>query len=525
MDANILAGLVKALRKDVTTAGISTGTGLNFFYLEPQAKNIYPVFYPVLASTPRVNPMFNGMKVGGTATNWKAIVAIDQGGYPAISEGNRNAFMNITERNYASAYKYLGKDTEVSYQAQQTGLGYDDNVALAQFSMLNALLNAEEQMLIFGNSGPSSVGGNGFALGTTPTPVLAQVTTSVTGQLPASAQNYVYAVALTGWGVTLAGATGGFSASITGVTLPFVRQNADGSQDLINGGTGVVSAVSNSVVTDSSHTAITVTVAPVVGAMGYAFYISSNASPTTGNAYFAGIFSTSVAVLTVYNTANQLATAISPTSGLGLTTDNSYNVLDFDGITTWNFGTYGSTQPAYIKDLAGAGFTSNGDGTIKEFEAAADYLWSNYKMGIDAIYLGGTLIQAASRAILTSSTGPGAQRLIIDRDGTGATTGGQIVAEYNWKYSGTATRKVVSLMAHPWLPQGVVWFHVTRNPYPAAGGAIPAVWRVISLEDHFSIKWPPRRLQHELGVYCFETVEAYIPFSGGLLTSVGNFVN
>lgn len=517
MDNNILAGLVKALRKDTSTQGISTGTGLNFFYLEPQAKNIYPVFYPVLASTPRVNPMFGGMKVGGTATNWKAIVAIDVGGYPAISEGNRNAFMNITERNYASTYKYLGKDTEVSYQAQQTGLGFDDNVALAQFSMLNALLNDEERMLIFGNSGPASVGGNGFALGTTPTPTVAQVSTSATGQLPASSYNAVFVVALTGWGVTL--------ATSTGVTLPFIRQNADGSQDLINGGTGVISLVSGNAVSDSSHTAITVTVAPVVGAMGYAVYLSQNAAPTTANAYFAGTFSTSVFVVTSYNTANQLANATNPQSGLGLTTDNSYNTLDFDGITTWNFGTYGSTQPAYIKDYAGAGFTSNGDGTIAEFEAAADYLWTNFRIGIDRIYLGGTLIQAASRAVLTSSSGPGAQRLIIDRDGTGATTGGQIVTEYNWKYSGTAQRKTVPMMAHPWLPQGVVWFDLVVNPYPAAGAAIPAVRRIVSLEDHFSIKWPPRRLQHELGVYCFETLQHYIPFGGAILTSLANKVN
>ena len=65
--------LINALQKDATTTGIGIGTGLNFYHLEPQAKNIYPVFYPLLATIPRANPMFNGMKVGGTAINWKAI--------------------------------------------------------------------------------------------------------------------------------------------------------------------------------------------------------------------------------------------------------------------------------------------------------------------------------------------------------------------------------------------------------------------------------------------------------------------
>ncbi len=50
----------------------------------------------------------------------------------------------------------------------------------------------------------------------------------------------------------------------------------------------------------------------------------------------------------------------------------------------------------------------------------------------------------------------------------------------------------------------------------------PAVRRIATLEDHFSIKWPYRRLQHEVGVYCFETLQHYLPFSIGILTGVGN---
>lgn len=508
--------LIKGLRKDTTTAGIGTGTGLNFYYLEQKAKNIYPVFYPVLASTPRVNPMFNGTKVGGTAVNWKAIVGIDQGGYPAVSEGNRNAFMNVTERNYSSPFKYLGKDTEVSFQAQQTGMGFDDNIALSQLSLLNALLNDEERMLLYGNSGPANVGGNGYALGTTPTPVISQ--SNVAGaNVAASAQNYVFAVALTPWGVQL--------ASSTGVKLPFTRPNADGSTDLINGGTGVISAVSNSVATDGTHKSITVAVTPVVGAAGYAFYLNQAANTKAG-AYFVGVSSYPGIVITATPpTTNQQANATDSSSSKDLTTDNSYNVLDFDGILTWHFGTAGASQPAYLADLNGAGFTSNGDGSIKEFETAADYMWNQYKTTPDKIYVGGNLIQAISKAILTSSSGAGAQRIMFQSDDAGRLVGGTKISQYRWKYSNTAAPKVVDVVTHPWLPAGVVLFDITTNPYPAAGNAIPAVRRVVSLEDHFSIKWPYRRLQHELGVYCFETLEHYLPFAGGVLTGCANVVN
>jgi hypothetical protein len=70
-----------------------------------------------------------------------------------------------------------------------------------------------------------------------------------------------------------------------------------------------------------------------------------------------------------------------------------------------------------------------------------------------------------------------------------------------------------------------VLFDLVVNPYPAAGGDIPAVRRIVSLEDHFSIKWPYRKLQHELGVYCFETLEHYIPFGMGLYSGFSNTVN
>lgn len=517
-----LAMLKGYLRKDNTTAGISTATGLNYFYLEPQAKNIYPVFYPVLASTARVNPMFNGQRVGGTSVNWKAIVGIDAGGYPAVSEGNRNAYMNITERDYASSFKFLGKDTEVSFQAQQSGMGFDDNVALAQLSMLNALLNDEERMLLYGNSGPSSNGGsNGYKLGTTPTP--GTPTTATTGgSIPNSANNAVFCVALTPWGVQM--------ATATGVTLPFLRTNADGSTDTINGGTAVISAVSGNVATTGSGTSVlNVSVAAVQGAVGYAWYISQNGAPTTANAFFSAVTSTRTATLTQYVNTNQAANAQSATvSGAAgnLTADHSYNNLDFDGLLTWTFNTASAAQPSYWQDLNGAGFTSNGDGSIAEFEAVSDFLWTNYKASVDKIYAGGNLIQSISKAILVSSSGGnGAQRIMFQSDSAGQLIGGTKIAQYRWKYSGTAAPKVIDVVAHPWLPQGVVYFDITTNPYPAAGNSIPAVRRIVSLEDHFSIKWPYRKLQHELGVYCFETLEHYIPFASAVLTSCANKVN
>jgi hypothetical protein len=520
--------LLKGLRKDTTTQGITSLTGLVAYNLEPNAKNIYPVFYPLLASTPRVNPTWQGKPIGGTGVNWKAIVGIDSGGYPATSEGNRNAFMNITERNYSALFKFLGKDNQTSFQAQQMGLGFDDNIALAQLSLLNALLNQEEMMLLFGNSGTAN-GGNGFLLGQTSTPV-GTATNAASSTIPTGTSVSAFCVALTGWGVTL--------ATATGLYLPTLRANADNSYDVIYGGTGIISAASNAVVTSGAQS-VTFVVPPSVGAMGYGWYIdSTDASPTSpnkANAYFAGVTSWNAITLLALpshasgvqkaNATGSNTGANSPGGNNDLTGDNSFNSLDFDGICTWAFGTAANTQPAYLKDLQGAGFTSNGDGTIAEFEAVADALWLQYKISPDAIYMGGNLIQAASRAVFVSSSGTGAVRIEFQNNAQGAATAGQLVAEYRWKYSNTASSKTIPMRAHPWLPQGVVLFDLTNNPYPAAGNSIPAVRRIVSLEDHFSIRWPYRKLQHEVGVYAFETLEHYIPFGQAILVGVQAKVN
>jgi len=504
MNVKDLFELAKSLRKDTTSTGLSTQSNLNFYYLEPTAKTIYPVYYPLLASIPRVAPMFNGQRVGGTAVNWKALVGIGDGGYPALSEGNRNAQMTFTERDYSSNYKYLGIDAEVTFAAQQSGMGFEDNVGLAQVSALNQMLNDEEKMILFGNSGTSG-GGNGFQLGTAVLPVITGPTSG--GSVPNTDTIYVAVIALTGWGVTMAKATG--------VQVPFSRQPSNGgSPDTINGGTSAVSALAgpSSAATVGNGT-FTATTTPKRGAMGYAWYVGTGG--TLATSYFYGVTSApTVTITSLPPNTNQAA------SVAALGTDNSANVLDFDGETTWAFG-----QGGYWLDLLGANLTGNGDGSIAEFEAVADYLWTNFKTFIDRIWLGGTLIDSVSKKILGAASSPtgAVTRLNFEYDAAGRLIGGTKAVAYHWKYGGLGGQaKQIDIMTHPWLPQGVIFFELMNNPYPAAGNAIPAVRRVATLEDHFSIKWPYTALQHQLGVYAFLTTQVYIPFGFAVLTGVGN---
>jgi hypothetical protein len=502
MDIQELTELIKTLRKDATTSGIEVGTGLNFYLLEPQAKQIYPVFYPLLASIPRVPPTLAGTLAGGDGVHWKAITGIDSDGYPATSEGNRNAVMNLTEKDYFAAFKYLGKETEVTFPAQASGRGFEDNVGLAQIALLNALLNDEERMILFGNSGSS---GNGFQLGTAPTPTVA---VAAGGSIPDGTYK-VRVIALTGWGVHL--------ASATGVKAPFTRTNADGSQDVLNGGTSAISAASANAVCGTGSNTINAEVVPVPGALGYAWYVG-----TAGDETFLKVTSgPKVTITALPPGTNQKFNAT------GLNTDNSANDLDFDGLLTWafNYAPADSGQAvagnSYWKDLGGANLNGAGDGTITEFEDALDFLWTQYKLSPDRIWVGGTLIRAVAAKILAAGVDKSVTRLTFDYSAAEKLVGGSFAVAYRSKY-GPGQVKTLDVMTHPWMPEGVIYFELINNPYPAAGNAIPAVRRIVTLEDHFSIKWPYRRLKHEVGVYCFPTLENYIPFGAAVLTGVGN---
>jgi hypothetical protein len=356
--------------------------------------------------------------VGGQAVNWKAVIAIDQDGYPSLSEGNRNAVMKLSEKNYSANYKFLGKDIQVSFPAQQMGLGFEDNIELAQISLLNALLNDEERAILFGNSGSS---GNGFQLGAGPTPL---VTANTTGGSTALQSKTVtaYCVALTGWGVLM--------CALTGVKLPFQRQNADGSTDVINGGTSALSAASNSqALAGSGSPSATITVTPVVGALGYAWFVSVDASPTTANAYFYSMTSAPTVTITgLPVVTNQAADAPVHTSALAL--DCSANTLDFDGLFTWAATYAAAAQPSYWKDLAGANMTPNGDGTIAEVEAMMDFFWLNYKITPDKLWLGGTLIDAFSKKVLGAGASNAVTRIFFEQDSAGRVVGGTFAVGY-----------------------------------------------------------------------------------------------
>lgn len=519
-----IAELVKQYGSAFTKApSITTSTGLNFLPLEEEARNTYQVFHPVLDMIPRVTSMELGREIGGLFAQWKQITQPGQNILPSIPEGSRNAYISIPALTTAENFVTLGVDAAVTFESQSAGVGFNDNLGTADLAKLNTLLNLEERMAIFGNAGTGATGQNGFQLGTPAAPVIALATG---GSMGSGKSITVAVVALTGWGVYNAST---FGAALTrpGIAQTISYTSADGNTVTNNGGTSLISAPSNLVTTTAGSQSVTVTVTSIPGAFGYAAYVDSttndSVSPTYANAYFAGVFNTSV-----FTISKLPATTVQRLSDL---TDTDYSANpptanstgDFDGIATWYAGSQGGSRPAYWFDLAGAALTSDGAGGITQFETAIANQWNTYQVTPDAILVASNLMQFVKQRIQTSPSGSGAATTVFLRQGgpEGAIVGGSAIEEYHCAFSAFSRTKVLPVRNIPWLPPNTVIMPTFNNPYPAAGAAIPANFRMVCREGYYGLKFPYTSRIHSMGIFVEEGLECYVPWAGIVLTSVG----
>jgi hypothetical protein len=535
--------LRSALRKDASSSGgtIYSGLGLNAINLETQAKSLIPYNAPFLNSTARTQS-----DVGGTTVQWKAVLKASPG-WVTLPEGQRNQTATLLEKDYSAPFKSNGIDADVSFFAQETGRGFQDNLGFAQFSALQMYLRAQDQQLLCdGNSGPSSDGGgNGYALGTCPAPVATLISNSIeAGTIPQSTNVSAYAVLLTPFGLR-AQADSSINANYpTGLSPQLSANNAVGTAITASGGTSIISAASNVVVTTSTSQTVLFTISnPTAsdnlelpfGAVGFALYVNStdSSNPTKANSKFAGIFNGSSVYLTALPSgSNQAATET------GLTTDYSYDNNAVDSYYAWavNWSSQGVSPTgnyagyeAYFADLGGSTLTAVGDGSISQFSTIASYLYNNYKSAPDRILIasqtasGGNLKEEIQKAILSGTSGPGqssASRLIFESV-NGVISGGTKQLAYEWPFTYDGISKVITIEVMPWLQPGMIVFETTANPYPQAAGRIPAAFEVHDLLGTFSIMWPVTNLTRGMGVYGFLATKNYIPHVAAVLQNVG----
>ena len=476
------------LAKSTFTESVSATSGLTFYDLELGAKFIYPVLTPLRNMIPRVSGK------GGLAANWRAITAVNtQGLRFGVSNANRGGVLAVATQDYSAAYKGIGVETSVDFEAQYAGQGFDDVRAIAAKTGLESLMIGEEAMILGGCASSP--------LGTTPTPTLSDVGTG--GSLAAGLALSVVCVALTHDGTINASIGGGIQGQIT-------RTNADGTSDTFGGGAARRSA--NATITTASDGNAThlvrASVAPVAGALGYAWFWGAAGAETLGAI-------SAIASIAIGNTATGTQTAVS----LG-TNDNSANALAYDGLITQALKAgSGATIVVQPQGIAGQGIplTSDNAGGIVEIDGVLKTMWDTKRLAPDTMWVSSQEALNISRKIVAGNASS-AQRFVYDMSDD-MIGGGIMIRTYLNRFSmqGGST---LDIKAHPNMPAGTILFTTAMLPYPLSG--VGNLMQIRTRQDYYQIEWPLRTRRYEYGIYADEVLQHYFPPALAVITNIGN---
>jgi hypothetical protein len=461
---------------------ITQATGLVAYDLQAGAKKLFPVITPLRNMLPRI------AGAGGTATNWKSITGINVGNTGAgVSEGNRGAATTTTVINQVAAYKGIGLEDYVTFEADYAATGFDDAKAIATTDLLYSLMIAEELMILGGNSGTL------VSLAQTPTPTLSAV---AGGGSLSNAAYTVQCVALTLDGLNRSSVSGGVPTSV-------VKTNTDGSTDTFGGGSAQISATAT--VTPAANGTIIASVAPVKGAVAYAWYWGLAGAPVLGAI-------TTLATTTITAAATGTQTA----SSMG-STDNSPNALAFDGIIPQICQ---SGSGAYYAALAngttgvGSTLTPDGAGGVVEIGTALQSFWDNYRLSPDTLWVSSQEILNISKKVIA---GGGAPLFRFVEDGGGKVVmGGGVIGNYLNPF----TQQMLDVKIHPNVPKGTILFTSSRVPYKVSD--VGSLLAVKTRRDYYQLEWPLRTRKYEYGVYADELLQNYFPPAFGMITNIAN---
>jgi hypothetical protein len=472
------------LAKSTFTQNSSATSGLTFYDLEAGAKFLYPVLTPLRNIIPRVSGK------GGIQANWRAVTAINTSGLRVgVSFGNRNAVQAIQTTDFTAAYKGIGIETNVDFEAQYAAQGFDDIRAIAGKTGMESLMIGEEQLILGGD--------NSVLLGQTPTPTLSAATTG--GSLATATYSVICAA------LTLDGFINGTIAG--GVQGLISRTNADSSTDTFGGGVAKQSTNATVAVTGATGL-VNATVAVVNGAIGYAWFWGAAGSEVIG-----AITTINSVVITATATGTQTAASLG-------TADNSTNPLVFDGLLTQAYKSgSGSLIFAQATGAAGVGtpLTADGTGGIVEIDQVLKSMWDQFRLGPDTMWVSSQEALNISKKIL--SGGPdAAQRFFFNSDQANI-GGGIMVRTYLNRFS-MAGGSVVDIKVHPNMPAGTILFTTKTLPYPLSN--VSNVMQMRTRQDYYQIEWPLRARRYEYGIYADEVLQHYFPPSLAVIHNIAN---
>lgn len=489
-----LAAIKAARDPSLAKAWVQSGSatsGITAYDLEAPSKKLYPVITPLRNSIPRVSGK------GGIQANWRAITAINTGKQSiGVAAGKRTAAIVTATADYTAAYKGIGLEDYVEFEAEYAAEYFEDIKATAVDGLLKATMIGEEFVILAGNSG--------LALGNTPVPSLTSSNTG--GSLLGNTAYGVVAVALTAEGLYI---NGGNVAA--GLTQTVNRTNMDGTSDTVNCGTARPSTQANITTanTGANTHCVNASVTAVVGAIGYAWYIG----PAAGNLVLAQI--------TTINSANITAPGAGTQTAASLTSnDFSRNTLIYDGLLTMAFQS--STLGSYLATLAtgtpgvGTPLTGDGNGGVVQIDTALKWFWDNLRLSPDEIWVHSQEQASISKLILSGNSSLSAARFVFNAD-QGALAGGIMVKSYLNKFT-MAGAKEIPIKLHPNMPAGTILFRTNTLPYPLSN--VTNVAQIRTRREYYQIEWPLRTRRWEYGVYADEVLQHFFPPSLGAITNI-----
>ena len=469
------------IQKDISlTSPLSTSFAA--FDLEAPAKLLTPRPTPLRNRIPRKKGVGTSHRVKritgytGTGTGGQGQI------WPGVTESTTTAFGSINyERgpkiSYSAddlilPYNSYSLSDSVSFDANFSGLGYQDLRQLSSTSTLYATMLMEERMMLMARGTASGYSGAISA------PTFTKASPVASGSQVALAANTYYINVTVDAGIS----ANGFGESILGTEVSETVASGD---------------------------VLTVTVStPVTGALGYNIYVGT----TTGNAnlkYQGTLKGTGTFTIqgagTQGLTGNNAAYSTTGAAATRAAADTSAYATGYDGILPTVLG----ANSGYNNAINSTFSTSNPGA---EFQTVFANLYQNVKADPDIVLMNGNDRKQLSDAIKSGSTAN--YRLTIDNPGTSGTTYGSIVTGLQNEVTG----KSVDIMVHPWLNSGVA--PVLSFTLPIPDTEVSDVWANFMVQDYMGIQWPVTQFAYEFSTYFRGTFFCTAPAWNGAVSGI-----
>ena len=442
----------------------------------------YDLEAPAKLLTPRPTPLRNKLarkKGVGTSHRIKRITGFTGTGtggqgqvWPGVTESSTTAFGSLnfqrgpkiayTADDVTFPYFSYSLSDAVSFDANFSGMGYQDLRQLSSTSTLYASMLMEERMMLMSRGTASGLSG-----------ALAAPTVTLSARTAAAGET---AMTATTYYVYVTSDAGSFGESVS-------------------------STVASQVV--ASGQVLVVTVNNVAGALGSKVYIGT----TTGNANakYQGRFSSLVAVINGAGgpTTNDNIAYSTTSTSTAPTADTSAYATGYDGILPQIFAN------GTVNEINSQFSTSNPG---NEFQTVFSTLFDSVKADPDEIWLNGGDRKQLSDAIKNGSTAN--YRLNLTQDELGNYVGGAVIGGLHNEITG----KLVNLSVHPWLPQGVA--PVLSYTLPIPDTEVSDVWASVNVQDYMGIQWPVTQFAYEFSTYWRGGFVGYAPAWNAVVSGI-----